>query len=424
MGLHTETANSFLLSIGMHPDLTDIREVQAAIESAMSDGLCRDDGGLMMLPSYIKIDPRPLRGRAVAIDAGGTRLRCALVDFDNGGQISGRREIPMPGTQGAVTKDEFFAQVAGQILTLTRDCRNIGFCFSYPARILPNRDAVAGRLTKEVHIHGIEDSVLGDGLLAALRQSGMTQKPRFALVNDTVACLLGGLSRTMSQRFDGCAGLVCGTGLNACYYELGENIPKLGSAEDMIINLEAGGFCGIAQGSADPMLDATTNTPGSCILEKMVSGAYFAGVAGHTAALAAKAGLLTDIFLTAPANFTARKLDEFVRRGGGSLGEISPSVEDEAVISLILDCLYERGAKLICALVAAIISKSGGGQTPEAPFLLSTDGAMLYSSASLMPKLSAWIDSYITGTMGRYVRVTGLPDQNLVGAAAAALSGD
>ena len=118
----------------------------------------------------------------------------------------------------------------------------------------------------------------------------------FTLINDTVACMMGGAAEFPVTAFDGTCGLILGTGFNTCYLEKGERITKLVQADDMIINCETGNFSKVFRGIADEMTDLASENPGIGFCEKMLSGAYLGKVITNTAILASKRGLLSAAF--------------------------------------------------------------------------------------------------------------------------------
>ena len=70
-----------------------------------------------------------------------------------------------------------------------------------------------------------------------------SDKPRkIAILNDTVATLLGGMA-TYPQGYSTYVGYIYGTGTNACYMEDTANITKVAGldAGHMLINTECGG---------------------------------------------------------------------------------------------------------------------------------------------------------------------------------------
>ena len=132
-------------------------------------------------------------------------------------------------------------------------------------------------------------------LAAYMNNKGLTPPETGAVVNDTVATLLGGYLAVDRSAYDGFVGFILGTGLNCCYSERGERIAKrkLSAWDNMVINLEAGSYDRFPQGDFDRALDAVSREPGRHPLEKMTSGAYLGTLMELTLKGAAKEGLFT-----------------------------------------------------------------------------------------------------------------------------------
>lgn len=76
-------------------------------------------------------------------------------------------------------------------------------------------------------------------LAAHMQARDMAAPEAGAVVNDTVATLLGGYLAEDRDAYDGFVGFILGTGLNCCYCEQGGRITKLapGQRKDMVINM-------------------------------------------------------------------------------------------------------------------------------------------------------------------------------------------
>lgn len=107
-----------------------------------------------MIPTYVSCDRKlPLNKYAVAIDAGGTNFRTALLKFtEDGASLEQFNSYPMPGTRGKVTWQEFICFAADCIRPLMRYTDRIGICISFPTEVTPERDGIICRLTKEVNL--------------------------------------------------------------------------------------------------------------------------------------------------------------------------------------------------------------------------------------------------------------------------------
>ena len=125
----------------------------------------------------------------LAIDAGGTNFRAALVRFRRSGEIETGEVVNrrMPGLEKEISAKEFFSTIAGYVKPLADKAERIGFCFSYPTEILPSRDGRLIQFCKEVKAPEVVGQLIGKNLLEAL---GTPDKP-IVILNDTVATLSG-----------------------------------------------------------------------------------------------------------------------------------------------------------------------------------------------------------------------------------------
>ena len=197
----------------------------------------------------------------------------AVVTFDSDKTpvIEDFKRYPMPGTNGEISKEEFFNTIADYLEPVIHRSNKIGFCFSYPTEILPNKDGRLIRFNKEVKVRDMVGQEIGKGLLEALKQRGVKEEKSIVILNDTVATLLGGKAAYPDRVFDSYIGFILGTGMNTCYIEENINIAKahgLDAQGSTIINTESGGYDKAPRGEIDTCLDSKTIDPGSQQLEK------------------------------------------------------------------------------------------------------------------------------------------------------------
>ena len=202
----------FIFKSGIGPESMNEELFIGRFMEEMRSGLRGESGSLGMIPTYISCSADlPESGFAVAIDAGGTNFRTALVRFE-GGKVSLDKfdTVPMPGTQGAVTWAEFIRFAADSIRPYMSLTRKIAVCISFPTEITPERDGIIIHTTKEVNILGYEGRHICRDLLEELDCAGASA----VVVNDTTAVLLSGLVSGADGA--GLIGLINGTGTNVC----------------------------------------------------------------------------------------------------------------------------------------------------------------------------------------------------------------
>ena len=410
--------DDFLRAVDMHPQQTDIAETVVNIMSEMERGLRGEASSLGMIPAYVSPSVSPVEDEPIIVaDVGGTNLRVGLCCFRDGKPVlSDIQKGPIPGSRCEITAETFFDEIAEKILPYTDKSSRIGFCFSYPAVIFPDRDGSVIRFNKELQIKGAKGAVIGRTLRSKLSQKGACKDFSFTLLNDTTAGLLGGVAELGLHSDGGLAGVVLGTGSNSCYFERGEKIKKLENAGDMIVNCESGCFSKAFRGRADIMTDIASELPGDHLLEKMIGGAYLGTVISNTAVLAAEEGLLSDRFSSDCRIFDLPELDEYIRGGKCCISAMCER-DDNSVLCRIIDAAFERAARLVCANIAALCLHTDGGRTEDKPFCVVAEGSTFYKSLLFYDKLMANIDEYVRNRLGRYVVFHRAENSTLTGAA-------
>lgn len=407
----------------------DTDSVVKSFLSEMEKGLEGAESSLRMIPTYIEADNKFKTGVPVtAIDAGGTNFRVAKVMFTDDGKLKMSEPLKekMPGQNGRVSKEEFFTIVADYVKDIAEQTESIGFCFSYPTEILPNKDGILLQFSKEVQAPEVVGELIGENLLNAL---GMPDK-EIVLLNDTVATLLAGKSASFEKEYDSYIGFILGTGTNTCYIEKNKNITKSKNLEpgrSQIINMETGAFGKAPRGALDAAFDDTTATKGEYHFEKMFSGGYFGGLVLTVLKAAADEGLLSSAsgeklqgLKDLPTENVNRFLDTELA-DTGPLAEIITGDEDREISREIIRSLLARAAKLVAANLAAVIIKTGKGLNAGKPILITVEGTSYYKLEGLKSQVEAELSDYLSGENKRYYEFAYVDQSSLVGGALAAL---
>jgi len=417
--------HDFLLRNGMAPEQVDVPLTCERFLGEMSAGLAEAPSSLLMLPTYLTYEGQLPQDLPVAvIDAGGTNARVAKVTITSGGPVIEHLEVfPMPGSLEEISRKEFSRRFAEKLLPFASDCAGIGFCFSFPAEITPDRDGKVIYFDKEVRVAGSEGMLLLEELSVALESLG-GPKLGGVVLNDTVAALMGGLSQTDVSAWDGFIGLIWGTGVNVCYAEALKNISALRNARgaSMLVNTESGRFARLRCGVFDREVDDASADPGRHRYEKMVSGAYLGEVIRRTLAGAAREGLLNEDF-AALEPLPTWQADAFLSEpeGNNPLSRLCHNDEERQRVTYIIDQLHLRAARLVCANLAAVLVRTDAGKDPAKPACIVVEGSTFYKSKLLRPHLEAVMEEFIRGRLGRHWQFVRPENANLIGSAAAAL---
>lgn len=134
---------NFLRKYKMYFEDIDIHKYIDLFLDEMQRGLAGEESSLKMFPSFIQFRNKiPSNKPVIVLDAGGTNLRSAVIVFNDKNQsvIRNLRQSYMPGLKSEVSKDGFFRMIVENIKGIIDESDNIGFVFSYPIEVYPNRD--------------------------------------------------------------------------------------------------------------------------------------------------------------------------------------------------------------------------------------------------------------------------------------------
>lgn len=421
-------ADDFLTKHKLRAADIDIQQLVEEFSGEMTRGLEGKESSLRMIPTYIEADNEFLTEvPVVAIDAGGTNFRAATVKISKQGklEISNMVNSVMPGLEREVSKTEFFQTMASQVKDQVTETDRVGFCFSYPTEIFPDKDGKLLQFCKEVQAPGVVGEMIGKNLLETLGTPGK----QIVLLNDTVATLLAGKLASFGRDYDSFIGFILGTGTNTCYIENNSDIlkkPELDKSKSQIINIESGNFAKAARTDIDIAFDNTTGNPGNYSFEKMFSGGYFGGLCLHALKTAAAEGLFcagTSSEIGALKELTTEDVSRFVSglADRGPLQLIMKEKSDGESCARIINNLINRSALLVAGNLAAVVLKTGKGKNSERPVLITIEGTTFYKLQGLKPSFEKYFSRYLSGELKRYYEFTEVPQSSLVGAALAAM---
>ena len=424
-----KSAGLFLEEHKLRASDIDMEAFVRVFKEDMINGLEGKEDALRMIPTYIEAENDFLKEIPVlAIDAGGTNFRAAQISFTKAGKIETSEIISrrMPGLEKEIPAKEFFGIISDYIKPLAESSQRIGFCFSYPTEILPNRDGRLIQFCKEVQAPEVAGQLIGKNLLETLGTPGK----QIVLLNDTVATLLSGKSATEGKSYDSFIGFILGTGTNTCYIEHNRNILKnrnLNQNRSQIINIESGNFGKAPRTDLDILFDNSTMDPGSYTFEKMFSGGYFGGLCLTVLKQAAREGVFlpaTAALLHSFAELSTNDANNFSIDPGSDkniLKKCFASTEDTDKGLYIIDTLIDRAAKLVAANLAAVILKTDKGRDSYKPVLITIEGTAFYKLHNLRDLFETYLEEFLSGERKRYVEFAEVEKSSLIGAALAAL---
>ena len=339
MDLHT-----FLDRHNLKPENIDGPECLRQLLEKMEQGLA-GEGNIPMIPSYLSLNTRPVAGQpCCVVDAGGTNLRVAKAVFDEQGKcrLSDFFQTAMPGTKGELSFDQFYGTLADYV----RDSgctERVGLCFSY--NVLQDRtlDGILHSWCKEVRVPDAPGKPVGASLRRAVGEGCRSVN----VLNDSTAALLGA---------HGCdpeitVGLIMGTGINICYSEQCDRIPKVEKdlrQDSMIISTEIGEFDGFPKSTFDRMVIDSSNEPEMAHAEKQCAGAYLGDLISFAWQAAAEEGLI-DRFFARPV--TLPQISDYL---AGKCSEIPENTAAKEIAKTMI----HRAAKIAAVLTAGSVIRS------------------------------------------------------------------
>lgn len=432
----------FLEKYHLAAEQVDLRAELDGMLLAMNAGLTTDGAAddvlpLAMLPTFIDVDNKvPYDKPCIVLDAGGTNFRVAVLTLHKEGEpgISDFAVYPMPGSDRELSKNEFYDKIVEFLAPVIDKSDDIGFCFSYPAEIMKNRDGKVLSFTKEVRAPEVVGGLIGEELKAALSRNGYNANKNICILNDTVAALLGGRMGLSNDLYDSFIGFILGTGCNVAYTESNAAIKKiqelltpLERTKRMIINVESGYHHPLFSSEIEKEMDESTIDPGNGLLEKRVAGRYLGLLGMYTIRKAIEENLFSKFFVE---NFsqiyelTTKDLDDYVREpfGQACLSHACANDIDRSVLYFIIDNLFERCARYVVCTLAAVLVKAGTGRSPVKPTVVTVDGSTYYRTLLVQNKVAYYIRDFINNELGLYVCLNNTANANLVGAAIAALT--
>ncbi len=434
--------NAFLGRYNFQSNGPDVNAAIAAMLYDMEEGLKADPvnppgqgPALDMIPTWTAPPAESPRNTSViVIDAGGTNFRSCLVSFDANGkaEISDMQKTRMIAIDREYGKKEFFDTIAANIDYLKNKATRIGFCFSWPMTIQPNGDGRVTEFSKEVKAKEVVGSLIGENLVASLKDRGWNQIDKITLLNDTTAALLAGASSaTDGKAYDSYVGFILGTGMNAAYIEY-ESIAKIAgkdSGSAQIVVCESGKCNKIPQSKFDEKLDATTTSPGLFGYEKKCSGAYLGPLGRIALSQAANDGLFSTAVTALLKELDSLELKDMDQlfytpySTDTKLGVIlaKGTEADREIAYRILDAVVERSARLAAANIAAAILKSGKGNNPVKPVCVLCEGTTFLKTHNLKNRVIGYLNEVLTEQRGIWYELVSMDNAVTLGSAVAGL---
>jgi hexokinase len=374
-------------------------------------GLKQEGTEIKCLPTYIHPKKDGITGNATVFDLGGTNFRVAQVSVAEEPAITGsaERDITEMKTKGFTREDLFKSQATILDRLNIPGATAIGYCFSYPARSLPDGDAELIKWTKGVSIENMEGKPVGKPLLKYLNENSKSRFSGIRVVNDTITSLFAGL---LNPGFDAYIGLIVGTGTNMAAFLPSEYIPKIKDLKNWSgetpVNLESGNYHPPHLTAMDDEVDAQSDNKGGQRFEKAVSGMY-----------------LGRVFMAA---FPGEKLDENLSAVDLSNMINNPSQYKDEFVEVAYQ-IYERSARLVAASISGLVKNISAANPSVKRVQVLAEGSLYWSRVKTgKASYSEIVDKHVgilvkeLGMPEITVKIARMENANLIGAAMAVLS--
>lgn len=396
------TVKEFLERHGFYTDL-DLSALTKDFNKDMDKGLSGNKSFQDMIRTYIDPTEITMKEKSViVIDAGGTNFRSSLATFAKDGSLSLSQfeKTRMPGTEGELSKKEFFAQIARNIERFKDSCDEICFCFSYAMTITEDRDGILDNFSKEVKAPEVVGSHIGAELKKTLKECGWTKIPEVILLNDTASALLAGTGST-TKKYSSYIGFILGTGLNAAYVQPAKSEYNL--SKKQIIVCESAKFGGFKNSDFDIILDEKSVAPGVAPYEKLCSGAYLGPLALEVIQMGAKEDLFSKEFaaeLSERKSLTLIEVNEFLTESKeNSYKKIFEKAtnDDYKILFEIFDSLVNRMAQLAAIILAACIIQTEAGTKADEPICVACNGTSFFRTYKVIERTKAYLAKILEG---------------------------
>ena len=415
--------NDFIARYGLSAMGYDLQEEIEKFRREMVRGLSGEDSSLYMIPTFLSPEAGACPDETVIVlDAGGTNLRVGAVLFRDGvaAQVDFEK-YPLPGTDRELTAEAFFDAIAEKLAPYLDRGSKVGFCFSYAAQCMEDRDARLVRFCKEVKVTGAEGLEICKALDAAIRRRGVTKQYAYVQLNDTVATQLGGMAASDRSAYDGYIGFILGTGTNGCYTENTASIRKYTGTQyrekTMIVNMESGCYAGFRKGELDEIIDNASALPGDHQAEKMISGAYLGKIIMEALKRAQTEGVITSFAHDGSDEVPMPHVNDFLAGRSSMLDCLS--LEDKEAVTQIILALYGRTARLMTVVFTSIALQKNAGR--EKPMAIVLEGSTYQKSPRLQDLLQKELEA-VERQYGIRFAILGAENATLTGSAFAAIS--
>jgi hexokinase len=396
--------------------------------SELKKGLKGAKSSLNILPSFIKFTDKLTKdGKIAVLDIGKMDLLKAYFEpRDTGAEVYGVMSAPLPGLGKEISKDEFFKKVIFEVRDVLRTSQKIGVCICYPVEMNEKCD---GKLLawsrKNIKIPELVGLNLGEEFKKYLEDE-FDKEYKILVVNDDVATLFAGLSAAVQSEYEDFIGIIHDVGYNIAYLENGKNIAGATAGTQVAVSTQAGAFDKIINSVIDKNVRDYLKHEHPHAFSQMVNTKSF------PLYLRALVCELEGSILNPKACKRIRKMDDldleqifsYLACGLKSSSKLSSivkyaSLKDAANLSIIIDLLVQRVARLVAVQICGLLEYKDVGHNPLQPVGIVVEGEFFGVIKDFEQRVKCEVNDYFQDDL-RYLKFLHISNAPLMGAGIAA----
>ena len=357
------------------------RQTLDSIDDASALGILKDEikcglegkGGLPMYRTFLS--PFRQKGTShecIAVDVGGTSLRCAraLIDEDGRASISDIRKRTVPGLDETVSEEDFFKALV-DFAGIADESIPVAVSWSYNMESLPGLDAKMLGWCKEVSVSGCSGKTVAGCIRDAAHLPGLS----VSVINDSSALALSAAEDENIN--EAVIALIVGTGFNIC-------CPFRIDGKAELINTECGESDAFLKGLFDMKVIASSADPFFAHAEKQCSGVYLEKIIREAVISMHEEGLIKNI----------KKYEGFDLK---SFGELQVKTADDEMIASAVSEAVKRASGIAAITACSLIDCV---KEDFDSFKIVTDGSVINHMPGFMEQFESKLRQLIPENMG------------------------
>lgn len=417
-----------LRECAMTPDLLDLRTLTELIFTQMRIALYGGRSSIPMLPTFLRPSGDLPDDQPVAVaEIDDREIRVSLVRFQGGKpSVTDQDSFPVPGRDYPAPLEDLLFATAELLEPLLDQVRDVALCLPFPVDYDSQGDGVIRRFPGSMTVREFQDKPALTILRNELAERGFDNL-HLVLISEPDAVLLDTKYQIPAeeQKNHRCLGLTWGSTIDGGFVAPGSIVLRWLAIPGHLMLFD-GGFSSFEQipfGLADLPKDRDCYAPGEDLLLKAVSTDYLGDTFRLVMLKAAERKLLSfgcsrDILSLTTLDLAS--VTDFIQDpvGGGTIAHFCREPADREIGLAVADAVLDRAARLVCAVLAAMLRFIGAGKQHVS--LGFWGEATRYPE--LLKHLSTHMDRFVRADLGYQISLAPLNEHAVaVGSAVAAL---